>query len=534
MKIRVNPQNPRRPRSHYSYEGRSRTNALNISTFSTTPLMPISIEQLSPLYEAVQSGEIFPDSKFFTDCTPKSTPEDILADYESAHAQPGFNLKDFVAAHFEFPNDPATGYDSANRPLLEHLNELWTVLQRGPDEVQESTLIPLPGRYIVPGGRFREVYYWDSYFTMLGLKASGRVDLIEDMVDNFAWLIDELGFIPNGNRTYYLGRSQPPFFALMVQVLASVKGEAVLLHYRPQLEKEYAFWMEGENRLDDTHTAHRRVVRMPDGTVLNRYWDDRDTPRPEAYAEDVHVAEQSGREASTVYRHIRAAAESGWDFSSRWFADGRTMETIQTTDLIPVDLNCLLYFLEKTLLQIHRLLPDRTATDIFKEKARMRKYAIQTYCWDETDGFYKDYNHVTGSKSQAWTLAAVFPLFFQIAGNEQAAQVADHLEEKFLHIGGLATTLVRSGQQWDAPNGWAPLQWMAYQGLRNYAHSTQAEVIRWNWQDINEKIYAETGKMMEKYNVMDAGLKAGGGEYPNQDGFGWTNGVYLAMENSGK
>lgn len=489
-----------------------------------------SIEDLSPLYEAVQSAEIFPDSKFFPDCTPKSAPEAILAAYENARGQPGFDLRNFVTEHFDFPKEPETGYQSADRPLPEHLDALWTVLQRHPDEQQvNGTLISLPYPYIVPGGRFREVYYWDSYFTMLGLRASGRIDAIQEMVDNFAWLIDELGFIPNGNRTYYLSRSQPPFFALMVQVLASVKGETVLLKYRPQLEKEYAFWMEGENMLTEDNPVHRRVVRLPDGSILNRYWDDRDTPRPEAYIEDVHVAQRSDREPAAVYRDIRAAAESGWDFSSRWFADGQNMETIHTTDFLPVDLNCLLYFLEKMLLQIHRQLPDRTATDVFKEKARLRRHAIQQHCWDEMAGFYLDYNHVNGSRSNRWTLAAVYPLFFNIADHDQAAYIAEHLEHKFLHGGGLATTLIRSGQQWDAPNGWAPLQWMAYQGLMQYGQSALAEQIRVNWQQLNEKTYAETGKMMEKYNVMDADLKAGGGEYPNQDGFGWTNGVYLTM-----
>ncbi len=490
---------------------------------------PFSIEQLSPLYEAVQSGEIFPDSKFFPDCTPKSAPEAILAAYAEARNEPGFDLKDFVASHFDFPQNPETEYQSGEQPILRHLDRLWTVLERQADYVQRGTLIPLPHRYIVPGGRFREVYYWDSYFTMLGLNVSGRNNIIKEMTDNFAWLIDELGFIPNGNRTYYLGRSQPPFFVLMVQFWASIKGEEVLLKYRPQLEKEYAFWMEGENTLNADNNTHRRVVRLPDGSILNRYWDDQDTPRPEAYIEDVHLAKHSGRDEATVYRHIRAAAESGWDFSSRWFADGQNMESIQTTDLVPVDLNCLLYYLEKTLLQIHRQLPDRTAADIYKEKARLRKHAIQQYCWDEAAGFYMDYNHVTNSKSDSWTLAAVFPLFFNIASKEQAALVADQIEAKFLHPGGLATTLVRTGQQWDAPNGWAPLQWMAYRGLLNYGHTALADRIRQNWRGLNEKTYAETGKMMEKYNVMDTDIKAGGGEYPNQDGFGWTNGVYLAM-----
>lgn len=439
-----------------------------------------SIEQLSPLYEVVQSAVIFPDSKFFPDCIPKSPAETILAAYEQVRNQPGFDLKNFVSEHFEFPENPETGYESGEKTIRQHLDELWNVLQRSPDDGRESTLIPLPYPYIVPGGRFREVYYWDSYFTMLGLKASGRVDIIEGMVDNFAWLIDTLGFIPNGNRSYYLGRSQPPFFALMVQLLADIKGDAVLFHYRPQLEKEYAFWMEGENTLSAENPTHRRVVRLSDGSILNRYWDDRDTPRPEAYIEDVELAQHSGRDSATVYRHIRAAAESGWDFSSRWFADGQHMKTIQTTDLLPIDLNCLLYFLEKMLLNIHRQMPDRTAADIYKEKARVRKHAIQQYCWDEMAVFYKDYNHLKCSVSEQMTLAAVFPLFFNIASPEQAAQVADQIENRFLHAGGVATTLTRSGQQWDAPNGWAPLQWMTYTGLQHYGHTALADKIRLN------------------------------------------------------
>jgi alpha,alpha-trehalase len=381
----------------------------------------------------------------------------------------------------------------------------------------------------VPGGRFREIYYWDSYFTMLGLQVSGRADVIQHMVDNFAHLIDTLGFIPNGNRTYYLGRSQPPFFALMVNVLAEIKGEEILLKYRHHLEKEYAFWMAGENNLSAENPVQGRVVRLPDGSILNRYWDDNAAPRPEAYIEDVHVAEKSGQDAETVYHHIRAAAESGWDFSSRWFRDGQSMATIQTTDLLPVDLNCLLYFLEKTLVHTYRLLPDHTPVEVMKDRARLRKAAIQKYFWNEAEGFYFDYNFSEKRLSDQWTLAAVFPLFFQIAEKEQAAKVAQYIEAKFLQPGGVATTLVRSGQQWDAPNGWAPLQWMTFQGLRNYGFDTLASGIRRRWLALNEKTYAATGKMMEKYNVMDTEAKAGGGEYPNQDGFGWTNGVYLKL-----
>jgi alpha,alpha-trehalase len=489
------------------------------------------IEQLSPLYEAVQSAGIFPDSKFFPDCGLLATPEGIRNAYERARAQPGFDLKKFVETHFEMPPETGTGYESADKPIAQHLENLWDVLLRPPAEKYlASTLIPLPYPYIVPGGRFREVYYWDSYFTMLGLRAAGRTDLIRYMTDNFAHLIDTAGFIPNGNRTYYLSRSQPPFFALIVHLLSDLKGPEILLRYRPQLEKEYAFWMAGENVLNAEQPAHRRVVRLPDGAILNRYWDDRDTPRPEAYVEDVHLAAQSDRPAAETYRHIRAAAESGWDFSSRWFADGQNMATIRTTELLPVDLNCLLYFLEKTLLNIYRQLPDRVPADVFKEKARQRKQVIQQYFWDEKAGFFFDFDLANNSKSNNWNAAALFPLFFNIATDEQAAQVARHVENKFLHPGGLVTTLSASGQQWDAPNGWAPLQWIAYRGLLNYGHDALADRLRERWTALNEKTYAETGKMMEKYNVTDIELKAGGGEYPNQDGFGWTNGVYLGME----
>jgi alpha,alpha-trehalase len=230
-----------------------------------------------------------------------------------------------------------------------------------------------------------------------------------------------------------------------------------------------------------------------------------------------------------VYRHIRAAAESGWDFSCRWFADGQTMQTIRTTDLLPVDLNCLLLHLEETLLRIFILRRETAGIVAFGEKIQRRKQAIHQYCWDETRGFYFDYNHVAGKLSELYTLAAVYPLFFKITGAAQAARVAAVLEEKFLQAGGLITTLYQTGQQWDAPNGWAPLQWMAYKGLMNYKHQQLAGKIKQHWLRTNEKVYAATGKMMEKYNVVDTQESAGGGEYENQDGFGWTNGVYLKL-----
>ena len=486
-----------------------------------------SIEQLTPLYEDVQSGGIFPDSKFFVDGIPVSSVSDILYQYHTEKEQADFDLEAFVRRHFTLPAEATNDYATADKSLLDHLSGLWDVLTRKPD-AQGGTLIPLPYSYIVPGGRFREVYYWDSYFTMLGLQVSKRVDIIQNMVDNFAYLIDKVGFIPNGNRSYYLGRSQPPFFAFMLTVLMEEKGEDILKKYQSQLEKEYRFWMDGATSVSAAYPAHKRVVLMKDGSVLNRYWDDMDTPRPEAFIEDTHLAKKSGKEAHIVYRHIRAAAESGWDFSSRWFRDTMNMETIQTTDLVPVDLNCLLLFMETLLASLY-LQQDTIAYEKMMVQIGQRKKAIHQYCWNEEQGFFFDYHFIDGAQTTNYTLAASYPLFCNCASSEQSQKIALKIKEKFLYPGGLVTTLNNIGQQWDAPNGWAPLQWITYRGLMNYDQNELAKQIRENWLRNNEKVFAATGKMMEKYNVTDTQSIAGGGEYPNQDGFGWTNGVYLAL-----
>lgn len=488
------------------------------------------------LFRAVQLAPVFEDSKTFPDCLPKQSPETILADYEVQKDQPGFDLEAFVLEHFALPPNPTSGFqtDTTNN-IEEHIQELWPVLTRAPSAGGNSSLIGLPNPYVVPGGRFREIYYWDSYFTMLGLAEDGRDDLIESMVKNFAYLIDTIGFIPNGNRTYYTSRSQPPFFSLMVRLLAERRGPEVLVEYLLPLEKEYAFWMDGADELTKTDSVHRRVVRVGE-TVLNRYWDDRPAPRAEAYKEDIAlVAETEDRADKDVYRNLRAACESGWDFSSRWFADGESFATIRTTELIPVDLNSLMYYLEMTLADAYGQQGNATQQVRLAKKAQQRRRAIQRYCWNPTERFYYDYDFVEGKTTQQRTLAAAYPLFFKLARQSEARAVARALEDQFLGPGGLRTTLRNTGQQWDAPNGWAPLQWVAVHGLRQYGYDRLADEISQRWRANNERVYANTGKLVEKYNVDNIELEAGGGEYPVQDGFGWSNGVYLKIAgNSGR
>ncbi len=485
------------------------------------------IHELDTLFEAVQLQSVFSDGKTFPDCLPKEDLAEINRQYYAEKRQPGFDLRQFVLAHFELPKMPTSDFHSDPTQTVEqHIGALWDVLTRRPDE-EVSSLLPLPHPYVVPGGRFREVYYWDSYFTMLGLQKSGRTELIQSMVDNFAHLIDHVGYIPNGNRAYYVGRSQPPFFSLMVNLLGEIKGQEMLKKYRPQLEREYQFWMRGAENLSAADMAEQRVVRLPNGAILNRYWDEHDTPRPESYQEDVELAHASGRPWAEMYRHLRAAAESGWDFSSRWFGDSTSFASIHTTDIVPVDLNCLLWQLEKTLAAAAESMADQPAVEKYQALAKRRAAAIRQFHWH--DGFYFDYDFRANAATPHQTLAATFPLFFGLATPAEAAQVASELAAKFLQTGGLTTTLVRTGQQWDAPNGWAPLQWIAYAGLQRYGLDELAEQVRVCWVRTNARVYRETGKMMEKYNVFGEGGVGGGGEYPNQDGFGWTNGVFLAM-----
>jgi len=356
------------------------------------------------------------------------------------------------------------------------------------------------------------------------------------MVDNFAWLIENYGFIPNGNRTYYLSRSQPPFFAKMVQLLSEIEGKEVYLEYLPALQKEYDFWMNGSDNKD--LLAYKRVVKLPDGEILNRYWDDKDTPRPESYREDVETAEKAidknpDLTREEVYRDLRAGAESGWDFSSRWLSiNGNgdfNLYSIHTTQIIPVDLNSLLYNLEQTLALAYELEAAPEKAEVYREKSENRKAAIQKYLWEEETGFYFDYNFKNSNTTGIYSLAGVYTLFFEISEKEQARKVAETLEQVFLRPGGLVSTPHNTGQQWDAPNGWAPLQYMSIEGLRNYGIDQLASEIKARWLNLNQNVYENTYKLLEKYNVEDLSKESGGGEYPTQDGFGWTNGVYQKL-----
>lgn len=485
------------------------------------------------LFDAVQRNHVFEDSKRFVDCVPLSNPQSIRRQFLAERDESGFDLRSFVEQHFEVVGEVTSQFDSSDDLTMEaHIDRLWPHLTTPQTERNEyDTLISLPNPHVVPGGRFREVYYWDSYFTAEGLAASGRLETVTDMVENFASLIDRFGFIPNGNRIYYLSRSQMPLFCKMVEILVRQNGVEAATPYLPRLEQEYSFWMDGSETVSRTDPTHRRVVQL-DGHVMNRYWDDEPSPRKESYREDRQMAAcVSEAERSALYRHIRAACESGWDFSSRWFADDSDFRSIRTTDLIPIDLNAALYNIEQRLAEWLDYHGRGAAAAKYRRAAANRRAAINEYCWDPDDGFYFDYCWKGKTQAETWSLAAVTPLYFGVASDEQAAAVATVLEERFLEPGGLPATLTQTPEQWDAPNGWAPLQWMAIKGLRRYGHTSLANAIEQRWIAINRDVFEATGKMVEKYDVVNANQEAGGGEYPLQDGFGWTNAVIVALQN---
>ena len=285
--------------------------------------------------------------------------------------------------------------------------------------------------------------------------------------------------------------------------------------------------MAGEDRIRPGQ-AYRHVVRLPDGALLNRYWDALATPRDEAYREDVALARSSRRQPAALYRELRSAAESGWDFSSRWVVDSRSLSTLRTTAITPVDLNSLLFGLEGAIAKGCARIRDVRCVSEFTGRAARRRQAMDRYLWRAGRGIYLDYDWRRETALARPSAAMLYPLFVGAASRNQAERVAVEVRAALLAPGGLRTATLHTGQQWDAPNGWAPLQWVAVSGLERYGDDSLARDIAGRWLSTVCRTYRETGKLLEKYDVEQA-QPGGGGEYPLQDGFGWTNGVTRAL-----
>ena len=479
------------------------------------------------MFAKLDEAEIALDKKLIADARPLMEAALIEAEVARLSSTDMADLPRLLGTWFDLPAAADSGAAAGGLALESWIERLWGDLTRNDaDQPSGTSLIPLAQSYVVPGGMFRECYYWDSYFTLLGLRR--RPALARGMVDNFAFLIDRFGFVPNGNRTYYLSRSQPPLFYLAATE-SGIGGPAdCWAHYLPQLLAEHSFWMDGAEALAPGE-ATGRVARMPDASLLNRYYDDVPRPRDEGPSgRDMGIAARAGGRAPVeVYRDIRAACESGWDFSSRWLGDRRSIETIRTTGIVPADLNAFLFGLEGAIVRGAERRGDRSLAKDFAARARSRRAAMSKWLWNERLGLFDDRDVEHGLRG-AVTAAALVPLFTGVATRDQARRTAQRVKAELLAAGGLLATGLVTGEQWDAPNGWAPLQWMGAVGLRNHHHRALADEIVRRWITTVARVYSETGRLTEKYDVVTC-LPGGGGEYALQDGFGWTNGVTFAL-----
>jgi alpha,alpha-trehalase len=474
-------------------------------------------EIYGPLLARVQESGILSDSKAFVDAVPLRPIAAIMADFAQI-ADSNQELLSFVLANFVLPPaaDEAVPAQSV-LPLRAYIRSMWPKLAREPETgSSNSSAMAIGHRHVVPGGRFREIYYWDSFFTLLGLVRDGEMALANGIVDAMTDFIEDHGHVPNGSRTYYIGRSQPPVFHMMVALLDD-KRPAVVARRLAAMKREHAWWMADEDEVMPGQ-AKSHVARLADGSLLNRYWDPRDTPRDESWREDVETARESGRKLSHVYRDLRAGAESGWDFSSRWL-EGNALASIRTTAIAPVDLNAFLFGLETAIAAA-----GGTDAPVFADRAARRRAAMLAHLWNDAEGFFADYDLEKDCISSSASAASLVPLATGLASQEHADATARFVRDKLLAAGGLRTTLIESGQQWDRPNGWAPLQWIAVTGLLRYGHGALATEVADRWIATVGKTYDRTGLLYEKYNVETSEI-GGGGEYDPQVGFGWTNGV---------
>jgi alpha,alpha-trehalase len=429
---------------------------------------------------------------------------------------------------------PATGDRT-----IEHRPEL-RPLPDDPAQLREQGLLYLPRPYVVPGGRFNEMYGWDSYFIQIGLLRDNDVALAQDMADNFVYEIRNYGKILNANRTYYLTRSQPPFLTeMLLAVYRRTHDRKWLEDSVPAIEKYYQYW---------TSEPH-----LTPATGLSRYFDSGEGPAPEVLASerdekgrthydlarqyfrthrvtayDANQYYDAGKDQLTMlfYKGDRSMRESGFDPSERFGPFN--------ADIIhynPVCLNSLLYLIENQTAEILRDLGRSEEADTWQKRAQGRAMAINRLLWDEGAGLYFDYDFIHHRQRRYPFLTTFYPLWAGIATPAQAARVARNLY-LFERPGGLQTSTDRSGNQWDAPFGWAPLEMIAVEGLRRYGYDAEANRISREFLSLVADQYQRSGTIVEKYDVVRRRTELREirfGYRTNEAGFGWTNAVFTRL-----
>jgi alpha,alpha-trehalase len=408
-------------------------------------------------------------------------------------------------------------------------------------DVQNHGLLYLPFPYVVPGGRFNEMYGWDSYFIQVGLLRAGEVEMARNMVDNFIYEIEHYGQVLNANRTYYLTRSQPPFLTGMLLGVYRQTGDKEWLRKSlPAIESYYKYWTTGEHLVAETG--------------LSRFWDAGTGPAPEVLADerdeqgrthydrvkeyfrshkvtDYDVDDYYNRDKDELtqlfYKGDRAMRESGFDPSNRF---GQFNADILNYN--PVCLNSLLYLMEIETAEILRILGRRAASYVWLQRAEKRRVRMNRLMWDPRDGLYYDYNFKTRRVRRYPFVTTFYPLWTGIASRSQASRILQNLAF-FERPGGLQTSTNKTGSQWDSPFGWAPMQMIAVAGLRRYGYNAAADRISINFLSLILKEFNEHNVIVEKYNVVrrDSQIRADlkFGYSSNEVGFGWTNAAFLEL-----
>ncbi|KAL3280940.1 hypothetical protein HHI36_004167 [Cryptolaemus montrouzieri] len=512
------------------------------------------------LLHTVQMARVFEDSKTFVDMKMKYPAQKILERFGNFmakfHQNPSkHQVKQFVIDNFdrndtEFrkwnPKDwkeepeflkriPNSNY----RKFGIALHKTWKKLGRRitkqvKNEIDRFSLIWVPNPVIVPGGRFREFYYWDSYWIIKGLIISGMTTTVRGMLDNYLYVVDKYGYIPNGGRLYYVGRSQPPMLIPSFKLYMDAKGDLEYLNKSIlTLEKEFDFWL----------TKRTKTVKLDDKEyIMATYGDDSSGPRPESYAEDVDIASTLEKDEikETFFTEMKAACESGIDFSSRWFIANSTNKgsllDIKTTSIIPVDLNAFLYGNAVILSEFHQQLQNFERADYYRNLADRWLEAVERVLWHEEIGTWLDYDLINGVRRDYFYASNLAPLWTGCYNRKYEEEIVEknlnYLDHKniFNFPGGIPNSLEHTGEQWDFPNAWSPQQHMIIFGLKGTKNTEAQRVARelaTKWLASNYEAYVRTKNMAEKYDCTIVGESGGGGEYKVQFGFGWSNGVIL-------
>ena len=559
---------------------------LGVSNMNVGDSEPCSIFCDGPILHAVELSGMFDDSKTFVDMPLKFDPSVVEARFRALNGTVGKGipvekLEDFVNENFDKAGSDLESFQpgdwNPNPPFLKRLesqpklhkwaaevHKLWLVLGRKPSADVKSnplqhSLLWTPNPIVVPGGRFRESYYWDTFWILKGLVVSDMLTTATGVVENLLYFCEKFGFVPNGGRSYYLTRSQPPLLSSMVRVVYEAlmaddqEGNAgkFLEHAVPILRKEYVFW------------TTRRRANMEKYAPLCTYNAETKLPRPESYREDYQLAHEHGnrsaKERENLYKNIAAAAESGWDFSSRWFADGKTLGTVNSANIIPVDLNSYMLRFELNMAYFYDQPSFRSngkglgKSGVFFDAAVTRYRAMEKWLWNDRRRSWSDFNMSSSGHSDVVAVSDYLPLWAFSVPSLQSSAAFNH-SHMLGSLGSLqtsgvvgkagylkSTTTGGTGQQWDSPNAWACMQHLMVEGLLSF-QAPQAEKetatahamgksIASKWIETNFEAYAKAGYMYEKYDADTRGKGGGGGEYKPQVGFGWTNGVALVFLN---